>query len=313
MAAGPEGLRLALALVVYGVVLALFGQLALIIAPLPIAVAMARGQGRLAGGYLGTLVVVGVAGPVGALGLLVSGALGAAAGWGMRRRLAYSGLVIGVAALAVGLNALSVLVQWDETVEEVNSSYEELGLHIEDAVEEGLSEQTIANLRVRHWLLGHWDDVYLGMTFSGMLVLACMVVGATAKWLSLRDKVVPSGAFMTFRPSDWLVWLLIGAALLWYADYRWPAVGFRFLSWNAGFAIAGVYWLDGLAILMYAVAALRPNALVLVAIVASLVLFGLAPLLAILGLFDTWGDFRPRLDRFLEKRKSREDSHDDMA
>jgi len=313
MALGPDRLRAAVTLAVYGLLLVVTGQLALVVAPLPVAVAVARGRNRFALALFAAIVAAGMASVIGVMGLLVSGILGAAAGWGIRRRMPYTALVTGVAFLALALNAMSLAVRWDATVEEVDASYEALDLQLKNAADKGLSEQAIANLTVRQWLLGHWQDVYLGITFAGMLVLSCIVVSATVKWLTLRAHTQAARTFTTFQTPDWLVWCLIAVAAFWYLDYTTEVSSMRFVSWNAGFALIGAYWLNGLAILMHAVAAMRPNALILAVLVAGMVFFGLAPMLAFVGLFDTWGDFRPRIDRLLAARQEAEDADDDNA
>lgn len=288
--------------------LTLSGGLAPILVPIPIAICVARRARETTAMLLAVAVAAGVIGP----GLVVAAALGALTGWGIRLGLTYTRVVF-VAALAVfGLSAALTVVQWDQTVEEIEQGYQELGRQIEEAESSGLSNEALANIEVRHWLLGNWRDTLPGMSFAGILMTACLVVGVVGKWLRVRDNVKIRAAFASYRPSDWLVWLVIAAALLWFIDQRWHTGIARIVSWNLIFALAGIYWVNGLALFVYGLAAWKPNIYLTVALVLVLV-YGLMPMLAMVGLFDTWGQFRPRMDALIAARDAQRKSHDDST
>ena len=115
------------------------------------------------------------------------------------------------------------------------------------------------------------------------------------------------------RPPDGLAWAVIATALLWFADQQWPTDSLRIISWNAAFALAGLYWVNGLSIAGYAIAAFRPNPFMIALLAVAAVLMNFISLLAIVGLFDTWGDFRRKIDEVLAARELREHSGDDSA
>lgn len=288
--------------------LTLSGGLAPILVPIPIAVCVARRARETTAMLLAVALAAGVIGP----GLVIAAALGALAGWGIRLGLTYTRVVFVTALAVFGLSAALTAVQWDQTVEEIEKGYQDLGRQIEEAESSGLSNEALANAEVRHWLLGNWRVTLPGMSFAGILMTACLVVGAVGKWLRLRDNVEIRAAFASYRPSDWLVWFVIAAALLWFIDQRWHTGIARTVSWNLIFALAGIYWVNGLAVFVYGLAAWKPNIYLTVALVLVLV-YGLMPMLAMVGLFDTWGQFRPRMDALIATRDARRKSHDDST
>ncbi len=119
------------------------------------------------------------------------------------------------------------------------------------------------------------------------------------------------GSFRAMRPPEWLVWCVIATALLWFADWRWPSEALRLVSWNAALGLVGIYWLNGLSVLVYGLWAWKPHPLTAAAIVLALLLLRLIYLLSIAGLFDTWGDFRKKVDEMMAVRNLRDHPHDE--
>ena len=173
----------------------------------------------------------------------------------------------------------------------------------------GLAE-TVAMFR---WLQQHWNETNLGLAFWPILFGALFVVGFTGRWLRLKlRRPGPVGSFREMRPPDALVWAAIAAAVAILADRQWPNEMLRAISWNAGIGLAAVYWVNGLAVAVFTVVAVRLHPLF--AVVALVLLFmspGVHGVLCGVGFFDTWGEFRVRLVRVLEARRHRDEDDDE--
>jgi hypothetical protein len=162
------------------------------------------------------------------------------------------------------------------------------------------------------WWFDHWAETAVGVAFVNALYASVIIASLTAWWLRRTGGVFQlSGSFKDMRVPDWAAWVLIAAALLWYADQRNPTEWMRIASWNTGLALFGLYWLNGLSIAAYAVAAFKPNPFMLAALTLAAFFLSVLPLLIVPGLFDTWADFRRKMDELLAARQLREESGDD--
>ncbi len=168
------------------------------------------------------------------------------------------------------------------------------------------NKETAVNFSL--WLKEQWPNVGLGITFLIVLLSACLAVSMLS-WMLKRyfQRRGPVGSFATMRPPDWLVWVAIMTACMWLVDNQWPNATLRAISWNTALALVAIYWLNGLSILAYGVAVLRPRVLVIVALCFALMY--MQPLVCFLGFFDTWSEFRFRLDALVAAKKQREDSN----
>jgi len=161
------------------------------------------------------------------------------------------------------------------------------------------------------WIdLFQWWDVnyaYLGpgSAFGSVLVLAAFALCTLERWgrdPELRARRKPTG-FQRMRVPDWVVWIVIFVALLWFADYRSHHPAVRAVAWNTAVGLAFVYGLNGLSILLYALSVFKASVFVAFMVFSGLFLFGLTPMLGMFGLFDTWYDFRWRLRRIAMLRR----------
>lgn len=320
----------------------------LIVFPIAVAVQRAGGSraralalvaGITAAAWLGAQNVVGAGfyGLAALLGLLL--------GHGIERGWSYGRCVAAVTAGAYLFVAGAVIVTWDESrtyavqllddqiaqlrytagvagnpeaapdeqkVEEALVSPETAPIAAappnQDAKAPGLSE-TIAALR---WMQAHWDETNVGLALWPVLFGALFVVGFTGRWLRLKlRRPGPRGSFREMRPPDALVWLAIAAALAVFADRQWPNDWLRTGAWNAAIGLAAVYWVNGLSVVTYAVVAVRPHPMFAVfALAVLLFLPGVHASVCGVGFFDTWAEFRPRLERVLEARRNREMNDD---
>lgn len=280
----------------------LVGPEAIIFFPIPIAVYLAR---RHWGPALGLVVCAGFAALVaaGTAGVvlqctLVAG-LGFPLGLGIARRWTYGWIVAVVAGAAFLIFLLAVLTTWD-TWNQQAAAY--LDGRLVQAKRAGDSVEP-AHFQRMLWLRDHWIDVGFGLLFGIMVIGASVALTVTAWFLRKRfNEPGPRGFFKEMRPPEVLVWLVIVTAALWFFDHRWPHAAVRAVSWNTAVALFMVYSLNGLSLLVYALDLLRPHVMVYIVTGVFLLYFG-ATILGLVGLFDTWGEFRGKLDRFAAARK----------
>lgn len=105
----------------------------------------------------------------------------------------------------------------------------------------------------------------------------------------------PLGAFREFRFADGAVWGVIVATIVWIAAAKAP--GLRIAALNAELVLGVLYLLRGAAIVGAAAALVAIPVWMQVTAVLSGVLFAAvtAPSLCLLGVSDTWMEFRRRL------------------
>ncbi len=235
-----------------------------------------------------------------ALGLGVT--VGFTFGWVLTRHGWSCGRVVAVAAVVACVLALAAMgPRWDTLNQKTLANYEQFAAH---DWSESLKAQG------KFVFEDNWNNIGAGLCFNLLFLGVCLAV-ATASRLARRRYALPEPAngFLTMRPPEWLVWVAIGVAALWFADSKWPGTALRPVSWSAAIGLAHVYGLSGLAIFGYALKAFKAHALVGVVL---FVIFARSPVFIIAGLFDTWGEFRVKIDRIVEaRRKLREDAGDD--
>lgn len=316
----PGRERLEYGLAVSGV----FGSLALMppigafVAPMALAVYLARGRFRAGMGLLATAACAGFLAYGGAFAgagsAVIACGLGIPIGIGIALWQSY-GRVVALATLVFFAVDCAVLAgRWQEMDQFFKDENEKATAILEgpDPEEITLSGGEVW-LGALQWLFGHWTHIFLGLAFTGQLIMACLLVSLTRWWIGRRDSDRPEmpGSFGTMRPPEWLVWFVIATAFLWFADWRWPSEALRVVSWNVALGLTGIYWLNGLSVLVYGLRAWKPHPLVVVAIVLALLLLNLVYLLSIAGLFDTWGNFRKKFDKMVAARNMHDHPHDE--
>lgn len=284
----------------------------LLAAPVPIAGAVARG--RPLREWAALLAATALAGGLGSRALsgaailLVAGSLGLPIGRGVRRNGSYGRSVAVVTLLMFAALAGTMVGAWSELGEAVAQSRDELGRALDEA---GGDERAIRLLERQVWVTDHWPYLLFGVAFAIALFAGCAMVSAARQWIARRHGLAGAGSFRTMRPPDALAWLVILMFALWYADYRSPSETLRYVAWNGAIALAVVYWVNGLCVLAFTLRALRPHPLIGMMLIAISLL--LLNLLTVVGLFDTWGDFRPRIARRLAGERPRGDGSDDVV
>lgn len=287
------------------------------VAPFPILVAlhMARRHETVAAAAVAAAALAGLAG-AGSLSAAalyaVAGAVGVPLGWGLRERWTYGRIVAAVAAPAMLAAAMYLWAAWDAWTAQAGAALEAVNAELNTQTGE-MTERREALLRMYRGLFEHWASLSVGLLFATLLAAVCLEVSFGAWWVRRRYGAPgPRAGFRDMRPPEWLVWAAIATAVMWYADNRWPGTLLRPVSWNTAVGLAAIYWLNGVAILAYALKAFQPPALVYGLAVFLLVYLGY-PAWCLIGFFDTWTEFRVRVDRMIEARKrAGDDSGDDQ-
>jgi len=229
----------------------------------------------------------------------------------LQRRWPYGWRLALVSALVFSLVGGVMLANWRD----VRAFVTQLSnARINEMAENGISaDQTVEFMK---W----WDVNYAflgpGSVFGTVLFLSAFLLSVLDRWQRAPEaaaKRKPTG-FQRMQLPDWAVWIAIVVALLWFAEQRWPNEVLRALTWNSAIGLVFVYWLNGYSILLYALTVFKASAFATFMVFSGFVLFsGMLPALSVLGLFDTWYDFRMRcrrlaLFRHLSYRANNRDS-----
>lgn len=298
----------AAALFCFAVIASLYGPnvLAAAVYVAPVAVCTARRQLRRALVLAGCAAAAGgvTLGPEVALQYGVAAALGLPIGIGVARQWSYGRIVSVVVALAALVVAANILFQWEQWIEASARMIDLAAVRFENAGEQAAEKEPVWDTALLETLKKQWPAIGLGAQFAFILIGVCLAVSLTAGWLRARFRVKgPRGTFRDMRPPEWLVWLAILAAAGCFWDHRWPVWTVRVVSWNAAIGLAAVYWLNGLSIAAYAVVNLQVHLVVGITVLVMMMYLGLStPVLCLVGLFDTWADFRRRVDALAASR-----------
>jgi hypothetical protein len=230
---------------------------------------------------------------IAAMGLPIG--LGTSHGW------TYGRVVVATTAAFSVLVGAYLAVCWDSFNRIIDSMIawftEQLNLQAAEMGQELVDEQ-IAGLR---WFGENKFALAVGIEFAVYLMLTCVLVSATAALLRRwHADPGPIGSFRDMRPPDWLVWTGIVTAALWYAEHRYGGIELRFVTWNVAIGLSSIYFLNGCAVFVYGLSVLAPGLFLLVLLVFMFVMSGLYPALSMIGLFDTWANFRLRMDRLAQ-------------
>ena len=255
------------------------------------------------------------------LGFADGALLGLAAAPGLAVGLcARRGARYGVAVAAAGfmLAALASVhyglhrAEWDEWFRTVcNMTLREM--------ERGPAAQTAAlaegGRALLEWFRDHGDAILPGLV-GVLLIWQTPVQAGLASWFARR--IVGgsglAGSFREMRPPEHLVWAAIACAALGFVDYRWGLPAGRETLWNASLLLSAVYSINGMSVMGYALGMVRsrPTALLLAAVLLLTFSYagGIYPLLCMVGLFDTWFEFRTKLRRLAEAVRARAEEDD---
>ncbi len=296
--------------------LAMFPQVGILAPPAAVATYVAGRNPRRALGIVACAIIAGAVGQLGgfpgaAMALMVSAA-GAPIGLGMLRGWSYGRTVAVAVALAISLNAGMMSSQWDETRKWADDRRADIEAAINGPDRKTFEEDgTLPAYEVQVWMFDHFRFVAPGLLFGGYLMGFCLVVSIAARAVfGAGPRPETFGSFRTMRPPDWLAWAVIAVAAMWFADQRWPNETFRMIGWNGAIALSSIYWLNGLGVLIYAAAVLKPHPAIVVVAPVLMVMTNMISVLPVAGLFDTWVGFRNRIDGLAAARASRDASQD---
>ncbi len=259
--------------------------------------ALATWRSGLGGGLLALLVGVGVAaavaGPEAAAiyaGQFAAG--GCVMGVALRAGRGPAEVVGGYAAVAVGAFWLTLAVAavregvglgayvgqlLDQTREMFAGAFQQEGLDPETvlAVQAGLDE-TYRSLRV---------------LFPGLMACLSVLTG-WGNALALRRSAGGGDGWDAWSAPEWLIWVLVGAGLTGVLAGGVPAA----IGWNLFAVAATVYFLQGMAVI-HRVMIVRglPRMFRIAAYLLVFLQFPVTMLVAGVGAFDLWFDFRTRL------------------
>ncbi len=205
-------------------------------------------------------------------------------------------LVFGVAAGYSG-------VRWPAPHEEFHTALEMYGAGMK-ATDEN-ADQVMALMT---WMDDHWLYISFGMLFGvillGVTTLQCILYRTLVAHGLISP---PNFLFSRMRVPEHLVWVPIALAGLWFLDAWRPNDVVRFMAWNGAIAMACVYWLNGLSIGVHWVRVLQPRPIVVLLLVVAAIIFNFHQFFAVVGFFDTWVNFRLKINRIAQTRVSQED------
>ena len=222
----------------------------------------------------------------------------------MLKRLSFGWCVSVVTGVVFGFMLMFSMLHWDEVRTEASASLRSQTLYLEQLqAEQGESWQ--AQIDSNRWLLKNFDHLAFGSMFSTILMLSIAAVSLVA-WSARKKGLALQGRFSTMRPPDWLVWVAIATALAALAEYHWPNDVVRLISWNTGTGLFTIYWLNGVACVIYLVTTLQLNLLMVVVFVLTtlVIMPEVGPLFSVLGFFDTWLELRQKVDKLDELRRN---------
>lgn len=285
--------------------------------PVPVAVYALKGKRTVCAGLVACAalgVALPMASPVDGLLNGCIAASGLVVAEGIRRCWRYSRIVVAVSAPVIALLGVNMALRWHKMMKLVMAAL----ANVQAQAAKPLSQRPDANaqamLQLYQWLYQHWSTIAAGVLVATTVTTACVGISLTSMWLRrVMRRPGPIESFRSFAVPDWLAWVVIATAVAGYVDYyRLPGTALRPVAWSAGVALAGLYWLNGLAILahlVYVATVLNARAAGLLMAGATIVFF--SPLVITLGLFDTWFGFRGKLDKLVEIKRRIDESRDD--
>jgi hypothetical protein len=240
--------------------------------------------------------------------------LGVLIGVGMVRRWRFGVCVATVTLAIFALASANVVLHWEEA-HKVASIWINARIADFEQVPAGASAPNQqAVIDTFRWFDTHWAYMNLGMLFGFVLLAATVLVALVGRRLErMGVEAGPTGRFRTMRAPEWLVWFAIALALLWFADQRWPNDMLRMVAWNGAIGMAFLYGLNGFSILLYALAAFKVGPFVYYAVLFGVLFLNAYPAVCAVGFFDTWWDFRQRIEQAIEARRRNADSGDDQG
>ena len=288
--------------------LVLLAPLGFILAPIPVAMCVLRTQWEHIPFFI---VVAGLAGVMGlvigqvtlVVPMMLFALMGIPIAKAIQRQTPYIPLLMATTVAVLLVHLIGMSLQWNALVEQRHGLLDTYHAQLLKSTSEKLDTQLNMNI----WVLEHWNDVFIGLAFSSALLGACLSIGWIYRRAVRQHVSEPIGSFSEFRPRDTVVWLVIATAAIGFINYRWPDPWLQTISYNTALGLFTLYSLSGLAIVLHALRLWKPNPILMFVCLLALFWTGGLVSMVFLGLFDTWGDFRERMD---ERARAAEDSQD---
>lgn len=292
----------------------LMRQFGLVLAPVPVAVATARGSFAYAAlAVIGTTAAaaIGIGDPRAAVAGFLAGSVGVPLGMWISVGTRYGVCVTRIAGMASAV-MVSMLFATSASVEEdLRSAQVELERQVNEAgATDSESDSRVVGLQ--RWIVEHWPYLLPGFAVAMAACGACITVSLASRLNARAGGLEVPGRFRDMRPPEWLVWCGIAAAMLWFVDNERSNEVARFVSWNGAIALAGIYWLNGLGVFLTASVAFQWPVLLTAILLVLLLVPQTGPILAVAGFFDTWVEFRRRLKKKMGENESEDGGPPDI-
>ena len=240
-----------------------------------------------------------------------SAGLGWLAGMGLAERWTFGRIFGMVTAPAGALALFGVLVRWEGWHAMAAASFETLGQTYGRSAEGTDPERAEAMRRALEWQMENWANISLGLSFVALALTVAAALGVTAGLLRmLHGMPGPSLGFREMRPPEWLVWPVILLAVMALADWHRPELHLRPVAWNGLIALGAVYWLNGVSLTWHALMTFKAHPFVIAAAVVVLAIPQFRLAVVMVGLFDTWYEFRRRFELLARLRQARREAND---
>lgn len=295
--------------------LALLHPLAFIIAPIPVATHALRGQRFEARMFVLVAVLSGVFASVFGFHVqivhnIIYSNMGWLVAWAVQRHVRYTRALMPLLLTVVGVQLTMSFATWESNALARGQLLQLLQERLDSPEASGFSERYEQQLNMQILLLENWSDVVVGAAVGGSLLGLCVMLTLVWRIAERTSHWRPAGRFTDLRPQDAVVWLAIAAAGLLFWNYQAPQPMAQTVGWNLAIGLFALYMLNGLGVLTYGFEVLKPHPVLMLLVFFVLVFFGGVILMAMLGLFDTWGEFRKRIDA---RAQALRDGPDDEA
>lgn len=280
---------------------------AMLLLPVPVAYLWVRGRfvlaALLAAAVGAVPVLVSGAYVLGSI-FLLAGLTGVVLGVLMRFRVSLGPAVAVTTLLIFAVAAGHTTLTWQASRAEWHDALEAFKVQSKELE---TAENLDSTLSLLTWFDDNWLYINFGMLFGLVALAATAAVGIGYRNLALQGLISPENwQFSRMRTPEHLVWVAIALAGLWFLDSWRPNESVRFIAWNGAIAMAIVYWINGLSIAVFTVLAFRMKPLLVALAFITAFIFNFHQLFALIGLFDTWWDFRKKIRQLVETRQKSE-------
>ncbi len=244
----------------------------------------------------GSYMIAGVFFTAALLGLLL--------GWMMQKNVSLGQAVAVMTLCVFTLLAVPTAFTWQESRDDWSAMI--LGF-AEKSWAGNMTDAGNEYLTFFQWLDERWAFVAFGILFGSILMIMVLMCSVLYRALAAKGNIRPANSHFTrMRAPEHLVWLAILLAGLWFLDRQWPSEPLRFVAWNGAIATAVVYWLNGLSLAINILQTFGVRLIWIYALLFTVFAFQVHQIFAVIGLFDTWADFRLKAARAMAARQARD-------